>query len=300
MQDRNFFDEIKAQYKYGGMHMKLILVNTVVFLVMGLLHVISNLTGSIWPDYYLYEVFTLQTDGILFIQHPWGLITSIFAHLDLIHFLLNMLMLYFVGNMFQQFFSGRRLLHVYVLGGVFGGLLEVFAHLLFDRMVDLPVLGASGAVMALFMAMAFYRPNLQVQLFGIIPVRLIFVAGIFLLFNIVSLGKNDHVAYFAHVGGSIIGILSVVGITSSTNIINMSESLGQKIARFFSSLFSSKPKMKVERGGVRHGKTDDQYREEAKLKQEKIDKILDKISKSGYDSLTKAEKEFLFSQSKNG
>jgi membrane associated rhomboid family serine protease len=300
MQERTFFDELKTQYRYGGMHIRLILANTLVFLIMGILHVVSNLTGNSWPDYVVYKVFTLQTDGLKFIQNPWGLFTNMFAHLDLIHFLLNMLMLYFVGNMFQQFFSGRRLLHVYIIGGLFGGLLEVVAHLLFDRMDDLPVLGASGAVMALFMALAFYRPNLQVRLFGILPVRLIIVAGIFLLFNIVSLGKNDHVAYFAHVGGAIIGILSVVGITRSTNIINMSESIGQKVTRFFSSLFSTKPKMKVERGGVRQGKTDDQYREEAKLKQEKIDKILDKISKSGYDSLTKAEKEFLFSQSKNG
>lgn len=300
MQDRTFFEEIKAQYNYGGMHIRLIFVNTIVFLFIGLMQVVSRLSGSILPAELASDLFTLRTDLMGFLTHPWGLFTNIFAHAGLIHFLLNMLMLYFVGNMFLQFFTSKRLLHVYVVGGIFGGILELVAHLTFTTMVKLPVLGASGAIMALFMALAFYRPNLEVRLFGILPVRLILVAGIFLLFNIVSLGDKDNVAYFAHVGGAIIGILSVTGIHKSTNIINLSESFEQRISRFLSGVFSRKTKMKVEKGGVRQGKSDDQYRAEAKDKQEKIDKILDKISKSGYDSLSKAEKEFLFSQSKNG
>jgi membrane associated rhomboid family serine protease len=301
-QNRTFVEEIKFQYHHGGMHIRLIIINTIIFILIGLGLVIANLSQNIAIAEFLGAAFTLETNLKAFATHPWGLITSIFAHFEFFHFFVNMLFLYFAGSMFIQFFTSRRLLHVYVLGGIIGGLLEITAHNLFPALIGTSsvIVGASGSIMAIFIAMAFYRPNIQVSLFGVIPVRLIIIAGLYLLYDIVSLGSKDATAHFAHLGGALIGFLSVQQLHSSKNIINMSESFGQKIMRFFSNLFKPKTKMKVEKGGVRMGKSDEQYALEKKQRQEKTDKILDKISKSGYESLTKAEKDFLFSQSNNG
>ncbi len=300
--ERTFIDELKHQYRHGGAHIRLIFINTVVFLLIGISLVIEKLSGNAGGTLsgVLHDVFTLETDFNKFLHKPWGLVTSIFSHFGFLHFLFNMLFLYVAGNMFLQFFNARRLTHLYVIGGIVGGIFELLAHALFPGMSEnAVVVGASGSVTAIFIAMAFYRPSLQINLFGLLPVPLILLAGIFLLSNLLNLGSDDSVAHFAHIGGALTGILSVQNLHSSSNIINMSEKFTQRFLAFFSKLFNPKPRMRAERGGgVRSGKSDEQYNMDAKERQKRIDAILDKISKSGYESLTKAEKEFLFSQSK--
>ena len=121
--------------------------------------------------------------------------------------------------------------------------------------------------------------------------------------DLLSLGLNDGTAHFAHIGGVIIGMVSVHNLHSSSNLINRTQMIGDSLIQFFKNLFSSNKKLKVKKGGATRGpnfKSDEDYNAEAKERQVVIDKILDKISKSGYDSLTKTEKEILFNQSKNG
>jgi hypothetical protein len=207
--------------------------------------------------------------------------------------------------MFEQLFDQKRLLYTYIIGGIAGGILEIIAHLIFPTLQNekIVIVGASGSVMAIFAALAFHRPNLQVNLFGVFPVRLIILAGFFVLTDLLSLGLNDGTAHFAHIGGVIIGMVSVHNLYSSSNLINRTQMIGDSLIRFFRNLFSSNKKLKVKKGGATRGpkfKSDEDYNAEAKERQLIIDKILDKISKSGYDSLTKAEKEILFNQSKNG
>lgn len=294
------FNDIRNQLR-GSSLMKLILINTLVFIAVQLTMMIGRSSedpGAVADT--LINIFTLQTPLEGFLHHPWGILTSIFSHFTFMHFILNMLVLYFAGSMFLQFFSSRRLVHLYVIGGIFGGLTELLIHNLFPGLVHSSfVLGASGSIMAIFIAMAFYRPNIQVLLFGVLPLRLIVLAGIYLLSDLLRIGSNDGTAHFAHLGGALIGFLSVQKLHSSNNIINISEMFGQKWKAFWSNLFKPKSSMRVKQGGARMGKTDEEYNLDKKAKQEKINKILDKISKSGYESLTKAEKEFLFSQSKN-
>ena len=294
------FTDFKNQVLKGSSLMKLILVNTIVFLAIQLLAMISHSSADNGAlEEVIINTFTLQTTWEGFLHHPWGLVTSIFTHFGFMHFFLNMLVLYFAGSMFLQFFSSRRLIHLYVIGGLAGGLAELMVHNLFPHFFPVSfVLGASGSIMAIFIAMAFYRPNLQVLLFGVFPLRLIVLAGIYLLSDLLRIGSNDGTAHFAHLGGALIGFLSVQNLNSSKNIINISEMFGQKWKMFWSNVFKPKSHLTVERGGVRTGKTDEEYNADKKERQEKINKILDKISKSGYESLTKAEKEFLFSQSK--
>lgn len=296
MQDRTLTEELKFQFKHGGMHIRLIFVNALVFLFHVLLSFIGNGTHSSGIVETIQTwLFSLNTNIKEFIFAPWGLFTSIFSHFSFLHLLFNMIFLYFIGNMFRQFFSDRRLLHVYIWGGIFGGLFEIAARQFLDQ--SIVVVGASGSVMALFIAMAFYKPNLQVQLFGIFPIKLYVIALIYLVSDFMQIMKNDGIAHFAHLGGAFLGFLSVQQLHSSSNFINWSETKTQQLKSWFAGLKSGRPKMKVEKGG-RVYKTDEQYNMESKEKQEKINKILDKISKSGYESLSKAEKEFLFSQSK--
>ena len=301
--ERTFVDELKYQYRHGGMHIRLIFLNTIVFLVIRIALMIEQLsgikTGAVTDV--VNDIFTLQSSLTLFLSKPWGLVTSIFSHFSFMHFLLNMLFLFTSGRMFLQFFSSRRLLHVYVIGGIMGGIFEVLAHVFFPGLTSQPlVVGASGSIMAIFIALAFYRPSLQISLFGVIQLPFMVLAGVFLLSDLVSLGANDNVAHFAHIGGALIGILSVQNLHASSNLINWSENVSQRVRGFAGRLLRPKQKLRVEKGGRGTVKTDEQYNMEAKERQKKIDIILDKISRSGYESLTKAEKEFLFSQSKNG
>ncbi len=297
-------DELKYQYKNGGVVVQLIFINVSLFLVIRIIDVFFGLiTGSegVFINNYASHIVGLHTRFITFIKHPWGLFTSIFTHYSFMHLLFNMVFLYFSGKMFLQLLDGRRLVFTYILGGITGGLLEVIAHSLFPKLqiFNDVVIGASGAIMAIFVAIAFYKPQLKVNLFGILPVRIIVIAGIFILVDLLALGKVDGTAHFAHLGGAIIGMISIQNLHASSNIVNWSQKLWNTVV----VLFKNNPnKMCVKKGGKVNNrfKTDEEYNADEKSRQAQVDKILDKISKSGYESLTKKEKDFLFNQSKNG
>lgn len=305
--ENNLFGEIKHLFRNGGMTIKLIFANLFVFLLISISEVIARLLGFGFGSpiaIFVHSVFTLQTDFMGFITHPWGLFTSIFAHYDFMHILWNMVFLYFSGKMFEQFFDQNRMLYTYILGGLFGGILEILAYSLFPTAANSgAVIGASGSVMAVLVALAFHRPKMNVALYGIINVPIILIAILFIVRDIFSLGTNDGVAHFAHLGGAIIGMVSIQNLYSSSNIITVASRLGARITNFFKVLFNptKTPKMKVNKGQStgRTFKSDEEFNLEKKRRQEKIDAILDKISKSGYESLTKEEKDFLFRQSNN-
>jgi membrane associated rhomboid family serine protease len=289
---RNFVEEIKYQLSHGTMTNRLIIYNVFVFALILLLNAILSLTISQIPlTSYL---FTLDTNLLGFIQKPWGIITSIFSHFSLWHLIFNLLFLYFAGQLFEQIFDKRRLLQTYIYGGIAGGLLEIAAHYLFPSFQnsDQVVVGASGSIMAIFTALAFHSPNIRVHLFGIFPVKIYLIAIFFLLNDLIGIAdSSDNVAHFAHLGGAIFGLISIQSLHSSNNILTI---LGDFFDRF-RKLFTTK---KSKNANKTNFKTDEEYNLEKKKRQEKTDAILDKISKSGYESLTKEEKDFLFNQSK--
>lgn len=305
--ERTFIDELKYQFRNGGATMQLIMINAAIFILIGVIEVFARLSGPLSELVVrsgLHEVFALHPDISGFLSHPWGLITSIFAHFSFWHLAMNMLFLYFSGQLFESMFSKNRMFYTYILGGIFGGIFELLAHAFFPvmQLEATVVVGASGSVMAIFTALALYRPQLKVNLFGILPVPLIVLAAFFILSDFFSLGKGDGIAHFAHIGGAVLGALSIQGLHSSNNIITKTSSIMNSLISFFKNLFGGGSKLKVKKGGANRGpafKTDEDYNLEKKKRQEKTDAILDKIAKSGYDSLTKAEKEFLFDQSRN-
>jgi len=306
--ERTLKQEIHYQLRQGGVTIKLILVNLLVFVLLQFFLVYSRLSG---PENFesvskfLDAIFSLHPTPSEFFHYPWGLFTSIFSHFQFWHFAMNMLFLYFVGKLFEQHFNGKKLVVLYLFGGIIGGLFELLAHGLFPSFFtgQYVILGASGSIMAIFCAMAGHRPNLSVRLFGVLPVRLILLAGVFVLLDLAAIGFNDHTAHIAHLGGAFCGFLSIVSAHSKNNLLQLGERLIDAVTSVLQRVFSKKPNMKVHYGGqatTKRGKSDEEYLHDARLRQQETDRILEKISKSGYDSLSKREKEFLFNQSKNG
>ncbi len=306
MDDKNIFQDLKYRFQFGGMHVKLLFVNAIVFIFIGFLHVFTRLLGDVEIQQstaiLLHDIFALQADFLGLITKPWGLITSIFSHFEFMHFLFNMLFLFFAGQLYEQLFGGKKLLNIYILGGIAGGILEIVAHELFPALSNSQsiVVGASGSIMAIFIAAAMYRPNTKIMLFGILPIRIIVLAGIYFIYDLLSLGMPDGTAHFAHIGGGIIGVISVKTMDKPNNILTRFARFTDKIFAIFKrDFFKKNNTLNVERGG--RPLTDEEYIARKKENQVKTDAILDKISKSGYESLTSKEKEFLFKQSnKNG
>lgn len=304
MQQRTFKEEILYQWNYGGMHIRLIGVNLAVFVFIGTILMLGRLffgQNAYIITNIIESIFMLRGDftGLLF--RPWGLFTSIFAHFDFMHFLFNMVFLYFASQLFLRYFSSSRLLYTYILGGVLGGLFQIIAYSIFPELKNTLtyVVGASGSVMAIFMAAAFYRPMEEIFLFGLLRIKMIYIAGIFILLDVLRLGATDNIAHFAHLGGIVFGIWSIRNLHSSNNVVTWFQRTVDNLIKSW----KKEPKLKARKGGKTshfNTKNDDEFMSDKKAKQEQIDKILDKISKSGYDSLSKKEKQILFDQSNNG
>ena len=296
----SLLNELKSQYSRGGMTIRLIIINAIAFVTVSIITVIGRLIGLDFSSF-LHTILALQTDTFQFLTHPWGIFTSIFTHFGLFHFIFNMLFLYFAGQLLENFLSHQRILSIYLIGGVLGGLFEVIAHTLFISFSDQNsmIVGASGSIMALFVACATYAPHQKVNLFGILPVKIGILALIYFLYDLLSLGLADGTAHFAHIGGAVAGYLAIKKDWFKKIIESVENWIHQINNQLFNKRnYGSNNHFKVKKGG--RPLSDEEFNIQKKNNQDKIDAILDKISKSGYESLTKSEKEFLFNQSKNG
>ena len=281
MMQRSILEEIKFQLNNGKMTVRLIIVNVIVFITIYIVGLIEGLFGSTNIGL---SLFTFPTSVLEFVMKPWTLFTSIIAHFSLGHLFFNMLFLFFAGSMFEQVFGEKKLLFTYIFGGIMGNVFELTITFLFpDFSPPHYVVGASGAIMAVFAAIAVYRPQTPIYLFGIIAIPIYVLALFFLAKDLIGLGASDEIAHFAHLGGAFFGFLAVQNIHSQSNILN-------RITRLFERKQRPDP-----RKNARY-KTDEVFNSEKKAKQERIDEILDKISKSGYESLSREEKDYLFNQ----
>lgn len=308
MQQRgSLVDDFKAQYRMGGMTMKLLFWNVGVFLVYHLVRLFfflfeeKRLFGEL-----ITSNLTSSSDPWFMLTHPWTVLTYQFFHADIWHILFNMVFFYFSGRMFEQMLGSKRLLSTYLLGGLMGWLFHFGAHNIFPALynsVDVGMLGASASVMAVFMAIAAYAPNMEVYLFGLLRLKMKYLAIFFVLTDLLSIEGRDSVAHFAHLGGAAFGFLMVAWERRGIRIVPRFERFLDRITDFFKGLFSKQPKLKVKykKQNPRtktHTRSDYDYNAKKAKDQQRIDAILDKISKSGYDSLSKEEKAFLFSQSR--
>lgn len=270
----------------GNGLLKIIVITSVIFVVQNIVDNIAIMSGN---RPYFIQLFALPAQFISAIIQPWTLITYMFLHDGILHILFNMLWLYWIGKIFVEFVNSKRLVAVYFLGGLAGAL----SFLMLEAMYPMknPMVGASAGVTAVVIATAVLLPDYVIYLLFFGGVKLKYLALIaFVLTSLLDLSQNTG-GKIAHIGGALFGAVFMLQYKKGTDITKPFLVLFDRIA----SLFTSKPKMRI--SYTRKRISDEEYNVNQRLKQQKIDQILDKISKSGYDALTKEEKEFLFKAS---
>jgi len=293
----NIAEDIKQSFRQGNALHKLIYVNLGVFLAVQIVRMILFLTNGyneLFPQFLSWLAVPSNLNTLA--SRPWTLLTYMFLHVDFIHILFNMLWLFWFGRIFIEDLGLRKLVGIYILGGLAGGILYVAFYNLFpvfEPVVAVSVaMGASASVMAIVMATAIYRPDRSLHLVFLGPVRLIYIAIVmFVLTSLVDFTSNTG-GKIAHIGGALVGFLFAYYYRKGKDITKGFDRFMDKVATFFKP--GNAKKMKVT-----HKKPADdfQYNKQKAKEQGEIDKILDKISKGGYESLTAKEKEELFKMS---
>jgi len=288
------WDDIKNSFRKGNYLTRLIYINVAIFLVLLIVEGISFLMKN--PLIYEKTISFLAVPAslkILLIK-PWTVISYMFTHTEIWHILFNMLWLYWFGKIFLEYLDQRKLVAVYLLGGICGAIVYVFSFNIFpvfdEEVASSVAIGASASVMALVIAVAAYVPNYTINLLLLGRIRIIYIALIiFVLTSFIDLPKNAG-GKLAHIGGALFGYLYILNMKKGRDIgkgIN-------KIIDSLTTIFKPRQKLKVT---YKKRATDYDYNKMKADHQAKINVILDKISKGGYDSLTREEKDTLFRES---
>jgi membrane associated rhomboid family serine protease len=282
----SFIDNLKKRFSNGNVVDKLIYINIAVFVLTLLISVFQGLyKGDI---NFIFDWFSLDNEYSSLLKKPWSIITYGFLHADFLHILMNVLVLHFIGNLFIAFFTEKQLLNFYILGTFFGGLLFIFSQNYFPLFEGKSsvLVGASAGISAIFIGIATYMPNYELKFRFIGFVKLWYLAAFWLALDVIALIGDNAGGHFAHLGGSLFGFLYV------TRASNKEINIFSRILSIFKT--QKKPLKTVYKSAKKTINTV----KNTDLNQQQIDGILDKISKSGYDTLTKTEKEFLFRQGK--
>lgn len=263
---------------------KIILINTAIFII-----------GIVFSP--LLSWLELPSEFNKFILKPWSILTYAFVHYGWLHVLFNMLWLYFLGRMFLNLFSSKMALNVYFLGAICGGVLYLlFYEFLPKSKTGVPLVGASAAVRALLIFLCAYMPNQEVRVIKF-NIKLWYIGAAIVALDVLGLLGSNGGGNLAHLGGGLLGYVYAKQLTKGQDIGKGFEKLMDRIVGFFKfkkkSPLKAVHKNKSKVGG--YAKSDfNEFNN-----QKKIDLILDKISKSGYESLTAEEKEFLFKSGKD-
>ncbi|MUU77615.1 rhomboid family protein [Winogradskyella endarachnes] len=286
-------DNLKFKYKNLDVFGKIIAINILVFLVGLVLKSLLRLN--------LFTFFELPAGIMNYLFQPWSLITYGFLHSGIFHLVFNMLFLYYLSRVTMNLFRTKMILNIYFLGIICGGLAYLAtANLLPIKFIGQNdvLVGASAGVSALLLFVAVYIPNTEIRLFNAFNVKWKHIALVIVgidLFRLLT-GVNQG-GYVAHFGGYLLGYIYATKLLKGTDI-----GIGfERTMDSFMSIFKSKSQLKTVHRKTNKkkeyvGKTKDEFNQYNN--QKKIDLILDKISKSGYESLTAEEKEFLFKAGK--
>jgi membrane associated rhomboid family serine protease len=289
------FGDIKNNFNQGNVVVKIIFINAAVFLltiIVGLFY--KPLHVSSTP---LVKILIASSDVSKLLFKPWSIITYTFLHYNIWHILFNMIFLYSGGRIFIEFLGEKRFISTYILGGISGFFLFLIVFNLVPAFNSFEgeLLGASASVLAVFIAVATYLPNYEVGLVLIGPVKLKYIAIFLVILDFLQIESGSNAGgHIAHLGGVLFGYLSSKGLQ---NGIDVSEYFYKPIDAI-KFRFSREPKSKI-KVAYRREEQKPKVDPREKRNQEKIDEILDKISKSGYDSLSKEDKDYLFNSNKN-
>ena len=284
-------EDLKYRYTSANALFKLIYINLGVFVLVNILATISYLFKS--PLFSVSNYLGIPVDLQALLFKPWTAITYMFTHVEFFHILSNLIYLYFAGQIFLQYFNAKKLYSIYILGGLAGGLSYLLAFNLFPVFNDYTnshLIGASASVLAILFAVSSYVPNYKVNLpfIGDIPIKYIAIASVFL--DIISIRESNPGGHIAHLGGALFGLLYISQFKKGKDLSIPFYKWVDSLA----GLFKKKHLKTVHK----RSKSDDEFRAEKADRSELIDTILDKIAKSGYDSLSAKEKEYLFKNSK--
>jgi len=293
----NLGDNLKRFFRDGSVLANLIIVNVSVWVLVQVFRIIFYLISQHDVDVAttaIIRIFGVPASIPSLVNKPWSIITYMFLHIDIWHILFNMLWLFWFGKIFQEYLGGRKLLTVYFSGGVSGALVYILAFNIFPVFsLALPqsyALGASASVMAIVTAISFKVPNYSVYLLFFGRIRILYLAVALFIFDFFMIPTGNAGGHIAHIGGALFGFL-YIQLTAGT--IN-SRSHGNKSR---SGFFRKKTMKASSSDGDSRPLSDEEYNVQKAAKQKRMDDILDKISKGGYDSLTRDEKEFLFKSS---
>jgi|SRR5690625_1338241 len=301
----NFRDKIQHQYRMAGITERLIAINVFVFVLFIILKVFAFFFQADQALEKLTDLLILPRQPEVFMVRPWTIITYAFMHAGFWHIASNMIILYFSGRFFLTFFSPKRLLNYYFLGAIAGGLFFLASYNLFPVFADgrnYTLVGASASVMAILIGVATYAPNMVIRLF-VFNIKLWWIAAFFVIKDFVMIPVDNPGGHIAHLGGAALGYVYTTQLAKGRDIGLWFE----KIADFIAGIFSKRKKTpfkkvyrnKTKPAGRRGPYTAKHQTKTQAEKQKKIDEILDKISKNGYESLTKEEKDFLFNAGKD-
>jgi membrane associated rhomboid family serine protease len=289
-------DELKYKFHTGNFTVKLIFINVTVFILISIFKLVAFLSaGSFNIANVVIENLAVPSSIPHLITKPWTLLTYMFLHEQFFHILFNMVTLSFVGTLFEEMFGKQRMLATYLLSGLFGALLYILAYNLFPAFSSTFAInmGASASIMGLLVAFAVYLPDYTVHLMLIGPIKFKWLALIFIVIDFISIPGGNAGGHIAHIGGALWGLIYMLQFKAGTDMASWL----MKLQLGIEGLFTKKRKMKVVHRQPQSAKESQGYRKNEN-QQELIDKILDKISKSGYESLSKDEKDILFKASK--
>ncbi len=266
------------EFKNANILYKLIYLNVGIFLLYNILSVISSLfILDVGPSL---EKLILPSNTSTLIKQPWSIISYMFFHKTFIHLLFNMIWLHFAGKLFLDYFNEKQFFSTYILGGICGGILFIlsFNYLPAFEIANqnAKAMGASASVLAIMFAISTHIPNYRIQIPFIGMIKIKYLAIALIILDVISIPKGNAGGHIAHIGGALFGYIYAKQLNKG---IDISKNLYQLI-----NIVSLKNIFK------KQNKT--------KKNQTKIDTILEKISKSGYSSLNKQEKEILFNASK--
>lgn len=272
----------------------LIIINVAIFLGLVLFFIVTGFTTS----KYNVSFYSLSTTALVpeIFYRPWSIVTYMFVHFGVKHFIFNIITLYLSGVIFLRSFDEKKLVSVYLIGGVVGFVFFIISYYLFPNLHVAPfAVGSSASIMAIIFAGATFAPKQKIHLYGLIEMQYWIFAAALLIYDFISINSYENTGgHIAHLGGALFGFIFAIQYKKGKDYSMWLNRLIDRIKNFKWSR-PKKSKMYVEKRFV----SDEEFNMRKNAIAKNVDRILDKISKSGYSSLTKKEKEFLNEHSKS-
>ncbi len=301
----SIWKDLKKEFSYGNMVTRIIIVNVAVFILVNIIKLLLTVSAGFenspaFDNFYKY--LALSGDLWFDLTHPWVFLTHMFLHQGFFHILWNMLFLYWFGQIVGDFIGNQRILPLYLLGGLAGAIAYlVFANIAYNG--GGYAYGASGAVNAIIVAAAVISPDYIIRLLFLGNVKLKYIAAVVVLLSIIGIADlNNTGGNIAHLGGALFGWFFILKLREGSDMAVPINRFLSKIANFFKNIPATSKSSSKKGPRVVYKNTSKKQRkavsDQKELShQERIDAILDKMRETGFEGLSKEEKDYLFNAS---